>query len=230
MFKNILYRIQDVLYVFFIHLENGVTRIRLSLGKASDYNRIDKEYNIDTQTIPNSTYIPISTKVFKMIMNNIEQKDEIKFLDYGSGKGKALILASEMGIKDITGIEFNEELVELSKKNLDSYRSKQHTSSKFNVIYGDATKFREIDQYNLFFVNNSFGGNPSEERLVAKIFKNIEDSLERNPRHVNLVYVHPSISLQKLFDTYSFLSHQKVVMNTYRPKIDNAYIYIFSMN
>ena len=77
------------------------------------------------------------------------------------------------------------------------------------------TKHKEIDDYNLFFVNNSFGGNPSEERLVARVLKNIEESLERCSRPVNIVYVHPSISLQKLFDTYEWLKERTVFVKTH---------------
>lgn len=228
MLSKVKYEILDALHILFIHLENVISSARRMLGKLSDLC-MDKKYGIDTQAIADTTYIPIAEKVFNRIMKNINLKEDICFFDYGSGKGKALILASEHGICTIGGIEYDEELVNACNQNLERYKEISNTSAHFNVVYGDATKYKEIDEYNLFFVNNSFGGNPSEERLVAKLLKNIEDSLERNKRHINIVYVHPGISLQKLFDTYGWLKERSVIQNTYRPKTDKAYIYIFSI-
>lgn len=227
--KYIGYKILDGIYMLFIGVENIVANARKSLGQIVDYRRIDKQYNIDTQLISDSTYIPISTKVFNLIMKNIDDKNDLYFFDYGSGKGKALILAAEAGIKYVSGIELDKDLVELSEINLEKYRMHTNKDVHFNVIYGDATKWTEIDEYNLFFINNSFGGNPSEERMVAKILKNIEESLKRKKRQLYIIYVHPSISLQKLFNAYNWLSDKKVILNPYRPKMDKAYIYIINI-
>ncbi len=56
--KYIGYKILDGLYMLFIGVENIVANARKSLGQIVDYKRIDKQYNIDTQLISDSTYIP----------------------------------------------------------------------------------------------------------------------------------------------------------------------------
>jgi SAM-dependent methyltransferase len=228
MLRIIGYGIIEALFLITLKLEESLRTIRINLSQFSD-NHLDKFYETDTQTIPNSTYIPISSKVFQRIMKNAELPDNVSFFDYGSGKGKALILASEMGFKNIAGVELSSELVEISKINIEKYSSKKKKEINIDIICDDATKYTELNGYNVFFINNSFGGNPSEERMVARILRNIEDSMGNNPRNITLIYVHPGISLQLLFNSYSWLNNRKVIRNTNRAKYDNAYIYIFTI-
>lgn len=228
--KKIWNNIIDKIYLFLIGFENALTGIRIKFGEIVDYKQIDKQFGIDTQKIDDTTYIPISTKVFHIILNKIGLKEDISFLDYGSGKGKALILAAEAGIKEIGGVEFDKELVSLSEKNIETYKEGISKEANIDVVLADATKYTDIDKYNVFFINNSFGGNPSEERLVAKILANIENSLNKRKRPIRIVYVHPGISLRKLFDTYDWLSDRTIIRNPYRPKRDGAYIYIFNID
>lgn len=181
MFNKVGYGIVDALFLISLKLEELFCKIRTSLNQFSD-KRLDKLYEIETQRIPNTTYIPISTKVFRLIIKNAELPTNVSFLDYGSGKGKALILASEAGFDSITGIELSSELVEISKVNVQKYARKLKKKINIDIINGDATKYDELDNYNVFFFNNSFGGNPSEERIIAKVLKKIESSLNNKPK------------------------------------------------
>ncbi|MNO50747.1 Methyltransferase domain protein [compost metagenome] len=227
--NKIGYGVVDALFYTTLKLEELIRSTRLSLSLFSD-KRLDRMYNIETQMIPNSTYIPISTKVFKQIVKKTKLPEQIHFFDYGSGKGKALILALQNGFEHVSGIELSSELVEISQRNLQNYLANVKKQVQVNVICEDATKYDELDEYNIFFFNNSFGGNPSEERMVARIFKKIETSLKNKPRQANLIYVHPGISLQMLFDSYSWLKDRKVIQNSTRPKYDKTVIYIFTIH
>jgi SAM-dependent methyltransferase len=40
------------------------------------------------------------------------------FVDLGSGKGRTLIIATKLGFRSVTGVEFAQELVRIAKKNL----------------------------------------------------------------------------------------------------------------
>lgn len=228
MLRRVGYEIVNLLFFISLKLEESFRKSRLSLSQFAD-KRLDRLYRIDTQTIPNTTYIPISTKVFHRIVKYADLPKHVSFLDYGSGKGKALILASEMNFQKIAGVELSSELAELSVRNIQSYTAIAKKNIHIDIICEDATKYADLDEYNVFFINNSFGGNPSEERIVAKILKKIELSVKYNPRLITLIYVHPGISLQMLFDSYAWLSDRKVIRNTSRPKYDNAFIYIFTI-
>ena len=207
-------------------MEEFSGEVRIRLYKYYD-SRIDRKYKIDTLSVPETTYIPISTKILKLIFNEYIKIGNINFFDYGSGKGKALILASELGAKHLGGIEWLSDLVEISKINLDTYKKIAGREIPFNIQHGDATLYKEIDEYNVFLFNNTFGGNPSEVRMVAKVLNNIRGSLNRVYREIFIIYLHPVKNLQQLFDSYEWLADKQVIRNKFEPRYNKALIYIF---
>ncbi|MFC2176351.1 hypothetical protein ACFLR1_05220, partial [Bacteroidota bacterium] len=65
-------------------------------------------------------YQPSSSVIFERVMKalNINFKDLV-FLDIGSGKGRAMILAAEHGFKKVIGVEYASELNEIAKSNIE---------------------------------------------------------------------------------------------------------------
>lgn len=223
-----IYKLVDLLFMVTLKIEELFGRARISLYMFYD-SRIDRKYNIDTLSIPETTYIPMSSKILKWVFPKYITIGNIKFFDYGSGKGKALILASELGVKYLGGVEWSADLVEISKTNLDIYKKLSRTDIVYDIQQGDATLYEDIDEYNVFLFNNTFGGNPSEVRMVAKVLKIIKASLEKQKREAFLIYIHPAKNLRQLFDSYEWLSNKVVIRNKYRPKYDNAYICVFHL-
>jgi len=124
-------------------------------------------------------------------------------------------------------VEWFADLVKISNDNLEKYKSLTGKEILWDIKQGDATLYTEIDEYNVFLFNNTFGGNPTEVRMVTKVLKNIRESLDRNNREIFLVYVHPAKNLRQLFDSYEWLQERQEIQNKYRPQYDNAYICIF---
>jgi SAM-dependent methyltransferase len=62
-------------------------------------------------------YRPISEQEFSNAMKFIPHR-AFTFVDVGSGKGRALILAKESGFKRLIGVEFSPELCKSAKENL----------------------------------------------------------------------------------------------------------------
>ena len=74
------------------------------------------------------------------------------FVDIGSGKGKACFWAHTKQIFDnIIGIEFSQQLIEISNKNKEVMKS--HNVKFINI---DASHFKLPDQSNLIFMFNPF--------------------------------------------------------------------------
>lgn len=221
-----IYGLVDLLFSVTLKIEELFGKARIGLYKFYD-SRIDRKYKIDTLSVPETTYIPISIKILRWVFRKYITIDNIRFFDYGSGKGKALILASELGVKYLGGVEWSADLVEISKSNLDTYKQLSKKDIVYNIQQGDATLYENIDEYNVFLFNNTFGGNPSEVRMVTKVLKMVEASLERQKREIFLIYIHPAKNLRQLFDSYEWLSNKVVIKNKYRPKYDNAYVCVF---
>src|SRR6185295_51974 len=71
-------------------------------------------------------YEPIQIPVFNAIMSaaRIDPR-QYSFIDFGCGKGRALVLAAEHGFKRIIGIEFASSLYELAAHNIAIYRGRK---------------------------------------------------------------------------------------------------------
>jgi len=110
---------------------------------------------------------------------NITEKDSI--LDYGSGKGGAMITFSKFPFSIISGVEISQELTEVAKKNM---RNLKINNSNFFVC--DAAEFKEIDTYNFFYF-----ANPFPENVMNKVMNNIEDSMKRKKRKIHIIYGNP---------------------------------------
>jgi hypothetical protein len=105
-----------------------------------------------------------------------------KILDYGSGKGGAMIwLAQRYPFEKITGIEFCTEYDNVAKQNI--AKSKLSHLITYNV---DAATFTDIDEYNFFYLYNPFTG-----ETMNKVVANIKDSYLRNKRKIVVVYANP---------------------------------------
>ena len=88
------------------------------------------------------------------------------FIDLGCGKGFALFLASLRGFKNVIGVEFEKDIAESCRKNL----NKKLRPDTFEILNIDATKYTPPQQNKVFFLNNPFG-----EKIIKNIFKNLQD-------------------------------------------------------
>jgi hypothetical protein len=64
-------------------------------------------------------YEATSTKIFEQIMSYLEINfGEFQFIDFGSGKGRVLLLAAQYGFEKVIGIEFSPELHQIAIDNI----------------------------------------------------------------------------------------------------------------
>lgn len=108
-------------------------------------------------------------------------EDDIKFFDYGCGKGQILFSAYMYGIDSISGVELVPEIVDQAIKNM------EELNVPAKIVCEDATKYYEIDDVNVFYFNNPFMG-----MLFEKVMCNIEESFKRRNRRINIVYLNPA--------------------------------------
>ncbi len=111
---------------------------------------------------------------------------QVTFVDFGSGKGKAMFMAAERGFRKVIGVEFSIELVEACRRNLEIFRAKSKSKTEFEILHMDAAEYDIPAEANLFFFCNPFN-----EELTNKVIENILRSYERSPREIWAVYLHP---------------------------------------
>jgi len=108
------------------------------------------------------------------------------FVDFGSGKGKAMFMAAERSFHKVIGVEFSIELVEICRKNLEIFKQKTNTKTEFEIVHMDASQYEIPADANLLFFSNPFN-----EMLTTKVIDNILKSYERAPREVWVVHLYP---------------------------------------
>jgi SAM-dependent methyltransferase len=102
-------------------------------------------------------------------------------VDFGSGKGGALITLSRYPFARVTGVEISPELAAIAKKNLAKLRIENVT-----MAVCDAADFIDLDDYNYFYFFSPFPGN-----VMAAVIGNIAASLARAPRKATIIYFNP---------------------------------------
>lgn len=88
-----------------------------------------------------NNYHPIEPERLRSVVASLGVEfEDYTFIDYGSGKGRGLLLASEFPFKRIIGLEFLPELHGIAENNIRQYRSATQ-------------KCRNVQSMNLDFVN-----------------------------------------------------------------------------
>ncbi|AKI99934.1 hypothetical protein ATI61_104647 [Archangium gephyra] len=129
--------------------------------------------------------------------------ERFTFVDYGSGKGKALMLASAYPFRRIVGVEFAPGLHEVAVKNLSGYRSPEQQCFTLETECADALDWEPPAEPLLCFFFNPFD-DPTMERVITRVAR----SWRHAPRDIYLLYVNVrDVSEQaRVFERHSALT------------------------
>ena len=109
------------------------------------------------------------------------------FVDVGAGKGRALLLASELPFRKVIGVELDEELSRIAQRNIVRWSRVAHPEAKIRVFQQDAAKFRWPRTPLLVYMYNPFACS-----LVAQMAENLAAVAISGSRLVDLLYVNPT--------------------------------------
>jgi hypothetical protein len=110
---------------------------------------------------------------------NIKKTDAI--VDFGSGKGGALITLADYPFSKITGVEISGELIRVARRNLNLLRIRNVA-----MVCRDARDFTDIDEYNYFYFFNPFPCG-----VMKDVLENIKQSILRKSRRITILYIYP---------------------------------------
>jgi hypothetical protein len=112
--------------------------------------------------------------------------EDFSFIDFGSGKGRALLVACRFPFRAVIGVEFCQNLHDVAQRNLQSLVLKTKQCRDLRSVCMDAADFIIPEEPIVVFLNNPFVG-PVLDRMVA----NLRRSLEQVPRSCFVLYFHP---------------------------------------
>lgn len=114
--------------------------------------------------------------------------DRYTFLDIGSGKGRAMLVAAESPFLEVAGIELNPALAQVARSNiavaLARDREAQHLLAPIRLLEGDALTLAFPESPTLAFLFHPF-----EAPVLRKLLRRIETQFASRPGHLDLLYV-----------------------------------------
>jgi len=146
-------------------------------------------------------YLPIGPERFNQVLASMDISFEgHTFIDFGSGKGRALLLASEFPFRRIIGLEFSSELHHTAEENIRQYHSVTQKCKKIQSLNFDFVRFALPQEPLVLFFHH-----PCRERVLQQVLKRVGQSLLANPHPLYLAYVFPGPGEEKLFKSCGFL-------------------------
>lgn len=156
---------------------------------------IDRKYGADTQGVIDDMsalglssaqhahakgYEGVQIPVFREMLRQLPlTPSEYIFLDLGSGKGRALMMAAEQGFKRVIGVELSPILHPVAEKNIELFKQHQSQASPIELHCQDALDYPLPDDKLVCFLYNPFDCSVMQ-RLVVRL----KESHARCPRSI----------------------------------------------
>lgn len=124
-------------------------------------------------------YEPTPYAVIQKVIEFIKITPEDVLIDYGCGSGRVLFAIAQHKLKKVTGVEFDQALVDIANTNLSTAK---HKNSPVEIIHMDATLF-DPTEGTIIYLFNPFG-----DKTLKVVLDKLKISLEKNPRNIKIVY------------------------------------------
>jgi SAM-dependent methyltransferase len=135
-----------------------------------------------------TAYYGISPALLIHLINtlNIDYRD-FTFLDLGSGKGRALLVASRFPFRRIVGIELSSQLSAVATNNIAKFSAAWQQCRNIEAHAGDAAAVDYPAGPIVLYLYNPF-----VVPMVKRCLRNLARSLADEPREVYLIYINPA--------------------------------------
>jgi len=196
------------------HGSNGFIRLigvnvahyfrKLSSGSflvpANDYSEFDQMYGTDTESIREVGSLDIDSETSKHavryqpspfdLARTIIHKlpvahHDFTFIDFGSGKGRVLLIAAELPFSAVLGIEFSRELCDIANSNIKKSNANKNAES-VESIHADVTDYQLPDTPLVCYFYNPFG-----TTIMQSVVNKLTASYNAMKREIYVIYVHP---------------------------------------
>jgi hypothetical protein len=180
-------------------------------GEGVNLTFLDTEYGLDTGgvvNVPSFTadglpYYGIAPSMFAAIMSHLTvDPAETTFIDFGSGKGRALFLAAGYPMRHpfrrIVGVEILPALHAVAVHNVELYRAATGSRVPIEPVLADVAAFEIPAGPLVAYFYNPFG-----EKTMMRVIRNLEAAHARTGQRIDVAYGHPS--LEKMLDAQNWL-------------------------
>ena len=163
--------------------------LRFHVGSAGD-QQVDKLHVVGENAPHAILYAGTGLRMGRMILASLPIQDFSKytFVDFGSGKGRMLLIAAEYPFRKIVGVEFATELHATASQNIKTYRNPRRKCLDLVSLNMDALSFPVPATDCVIYFHFPF-----RRPVMQPLLERINDSLDRNPRDVIIAFLNPEI-------------------------------------
>jgi SAM-dependent methyltransferase len=169
----------------YVLLRNGITDLvferRLGVQTSGDIRLEDLGIAADGRV----KYRPVGWLMLRRILPPSAVTMDDVFLDIGSGKGRAVLLAAAYRFRRVIGVELSTQLVDIAQDNVDRCTARLRCADVV-LVNADAVEYEIPDDVTVVFMNNPLRG-----ANFAAVVEHVLDSYDRRPRTMRIVYANP---------------------------------------
>ncbi len=159
-------------------------------------------------------YEPISYTCFETVINDIQvDPDRDVFLEYGCGKGRAVVLAAMKPFHKVIGVELSDELCRIARDNVHR-ASKKLSCLDVEIVNTNACEYELPSNVSVIFLWNSFVGS-----VLEGVARQIHQSLRLAPRRLTLVYALPQGEAD-IFADRDWLTNRRELRSSFWTGVD----------
>jgi len=132
-------------------------------------------------------YQPSSAGLVRQAIESLEvDLSKLTFIDFGSGKGRVVLLAATYPFKAIVGVELSRELHEIARDNIKRTGLDAADSGNISLLCGDVADYSLPDSDLLCYLYNPFG-----PAVLTPLAERLSQHSSRRGHRVFVVYVDP---------------------------------------
>jgi Methyltransferase domain len=133
-------------------------------------------------------YVPSPGLLVDTLLSNIEgDLGRFTFVDFGSGKGRVLLIASHYPFREVVGVEFSPALHEIAQDNIRRYQSPARRCRNVRSVCADAASYALPERECVLYFNNPFA-----EPVFARVLANIQAAHARS--HCKLYFLYQQLA------------------------------------
>jgi 16S rRNA G966 N2-methylase RsmD len=134
------------------------------------------EKDLDYESPDGKPYAPIGYEHVFWALNQIPiPAQDVELVDFGAGKGRAIIAAAMKPFRSVTGVELSATLAGVARRNLDTMQGRR--AKQAQVANVNALDFAITPTANVFYFFNPFDGT-----TLHQVVENIRASFAAHPR------------------------------------------------
>lgn len=151
-------------------------------------------------------YEPITFSSIITALNEIDIDPERDiFLDYGCGKGRAVVVAATRPFKKVIGVELSDSLAGIAQDNAGKARFLR--CRDIEIITADATKYQLPDNVTVVLLYTPFVG-----EALKQVITNINESWSRSPRPITILHKYPHWTNDPFEEQSSYQLKKEIVL------------------